>query len=392
MVYPVRKVNIEDLWRENFLAETPTIYEILWGEVKYELLIHHIPGSAKMVALGTGTVSRDRGLPDFKRNSWYPAIPVTSIWYADPTLYTGELSLYWYYGNNRQWYLENIAFLLAYISDKLGLSLNDSLYFGSSGGGYASLVLAAMLHGKSLVINPQIILTDYYPDHVARFLQDVLREGEEILPERNNVVSLFKRERFIPRIHYVQNLQAKRDVRFHLTPFLRELSDQQMNCGEVISMEFYYDGGGHNAMPSQKKCLSLMRQVLADQSSGAVLETDGKGGASSGFFTRLRSIPFENPQAYLYLDTIDLTQVITHAECGVRDGVIWCRLIPLIAQTDGCLFAYYLQSGSTFISKLPYTRNMECFFPVPGPGTYRIKYFIRRGEEKISVATEDILV
>ena len=126
MVYPVVKVEHQDLKSLDFDAVNPAIYEIMWDGVKYEMLINHRKDSNRAVVFGTGAVAVGNGkqrypLPYFTRCSWADLIDATCIYYQDPTLYLSETcTLTWGYGVNQDWYLERIAFLLKEILEIIG--------------------------------------------------------------------------------------------------------------------------------------------------------------------------------------------------------------------------------------------------------------------------------
>ncbi len=390
MKYPVKRLSVEELDKEPFCPEQPTIYEIIWGKTKYELLVNYVPNSRKMAAFGTGTVNRKR-LPDFKRNSWYPDIPVTSIWYADPTLYEGELSLYWYYGTNKRWHLKNIAFLLAAIAKKQSLSLEDSLFFGSSGGGYSSLVLATLLHGKAYVINPQIFLENYFKDYYKMFLADVLSKGEKPAEERISIISLFKAERYIPRIHYVQNMQSKHDIRLQVTPFLRRISEGNMDCSDTISMEFFYAEGGHNAMPDKDRSLVLIARGLEDKATGVAISTGEEKHQKLTFFERVSCADFKNPGTYLLFDELDeFGAAFLGTSIAISGGSLDFALQLTKQMESKYEFAYYLQSEKATIERLPYTNENKVTFRLPSHGNYKVRCFVKAGNNKYSFASESI--
>ncbi|MBR2743518.1 MAG: hypothetical protein IKD89_08005 [Clostridia bacterium] len=392
MEYPVKKLSIEEIAKEQFCPASPTIYEIMWDETKYEFLINHVPGAGKMAAFGTGTVNRARGLPDFKRNSWHPDIKVTSIWYADPTLYEGNLALYWYYGTNKRWHLKNIAFILAVICQKNGYSLEDSLLFGSSGGGYSSLVLATLLHGKAYVINPQIFLFNYFPDHYEKFLKDVLDAKEKPVEERVNIISLFKKERYLPRIHYVQNMQSIRDVRMQVIPFLKDISEKQMNCQDVLSMEYFYLPGGHNSMPDKDTSLELINRGLDDKKRGVAI-AGKKNDKHCTFFERISRADLKNPTAYLFFDELEgFDEALVNTSLKFADNKLSYALELAGKAPAGYTFSFYLQSGQSVVDRIPYSTKTEAEFALPAPGTYRVKCFVLRGKTKTTFMSEEIAV
>ncbi|MFK4417344.1 hypothetical protein ABH961_005948 [Bacillus sp. RC251] len=88
----------------------------------------------------------------------------TVIYYNDPTLYLGEISLGWGQGTQDRFYLKDISMILMKILAKLHVDHKNVLFYGSSGGGFMSLILAGFVKGSTaLVNNPQTILTKWIP-------------------------------------------------------------------------------------------------------------------------------------------------------------------------------------------------------------------------------------
>lgn len=254
------------------------------------------------------------------------------------------------------------------------------------------MVLASLLHGKATVINPQVRLYNYYPEHYQVFLRDVLQEGEEILQEREDIVSLFQRERFIPRIHYVQNLQARRDIRLQVTPFLREISDRQLNCGSVITMEYYFADGGHNAMPGKEKSLSLIRAGLSDPGRGVPLDATDPSDTPT-FWDRLSYLDLLQDKAYYCIDAPqDLSKAICQVETKLSDGFLYYNVKFAFPPTPSYSFAYYLQSGQRVLEKKAYSSETAGRFRLSGPGSYLIKCFVVCGGEKQVFRSDTIAV
>jgi peptidoglycan/xylan/chitin deacetylase (PgdA/CDA1 family) len=256
-----RAIPYECLDQEDFRLEGPTIYEILWDGVKFELLINYKPDSSQAVVCGTGDVVNAKQLPTFSRATWADEMPGSGIWYFDPSVYLGEAKLCWGYGTNDRWYLENIACLVKRILDKWGVTMENALFFGSSAGGYMSIALATLLRGKATVLNPQLNMVND-PPHTEQMKNDCLKAGEELLEERTNAVKLFRREGYVPRIHIVQNSWAERDMETQIAPFLLELAKEKVDCTDRIDLDLYSAAGGHAGMPSKEESIQLMREDL----------------------------------------------------------------------------------------------------------------------------------
>ena len=264
-IYPKKSLSYEEMDEESFVSPEGMIYDILWNGIHYEFYIHNHPGSSNAVIFGSGAL-RSTQKPHFNRISWGAEIAATTIYYFDPTLYLGSLTVGWGYGTNDQWYLANIATLLKKILGKLNIPASNTLFYGSSAGGFMSMGLAAMFHSRATVIHPQFIVENYTPRAVESMKQICLKEGESLLPERTHTAAIFERQSYVPSIHIVENMQSKNDVVDQLIPFLKELTElTEMSplCSDRLCVEFYSAPGGHNAMPPKETCLRHIAEDLA---------------------------------------------------------------------------------------------------------------------------------
>lgn len=265
-VYPTVALDYGSLEQVDFQGKQLTIYAIQWSGVTFEFAIRCPAGAKTAVVVGSGDIGQQASRPAFSRISWAGKLPGCAIYYFDPTVYAGKSTLCWGYGTNQRWYLENIAVLVKKILDRLGISLADTLFFGSSGGGYMSILLASMLHGRATAINPQFLLEKWVPKNVRSFRESVLEPEEELIPERIDAAKLIQREGFFPPIHVWQNICSAFDVKEQLTPFLCQIAGGTINGYDRLRVNFYSGLDGrddHNAMPPEADCLRVMAEDLA---------------------------------------------------------------------------------------------------------------------------------
>ena len=260
--YPKKALTYEQLDGENFRSPDGMIYDILWNGVHYEFYIHNRSDSSDAVIFGSGALGSPQK-PHFNRISWGTEIVATTIYYFDPTLYLGQIKLGWGYGTNDRWYLADIAALLRKILDKLNIPTSNTLFYGSSAGGFMSMGLAAMLHGRATVINPQFIVENYWPQWVNPTKKVCLKAGESFLTERTHVIAIFEKEGYFPPIHLVQNIRADHDIKNQVECFLDELIQRETPYTDFFRIEFYSDAGGHGVMPPKEMCLRHIAEDLA---------------------------------------------------------------------------------------------------------------------------------
>lgn len=137
---------------------------------------------------------------------------------------------------------------------------------GSSGGGFAALmsVIAGPLD-MAIVFNPQTLVLDYYPDHVAEFLKVYGRErgalGEadlDRLSARRAVVGLTAPK----SIHYFQNVADKFHHKNHMTPFMDQTTKLPPEVGALISYHLYNaPESGHNP-PTRDVMPGIIRNIV----------------------------------------------------------------------------------------------------------------------------------
>lgn len=271
-IYPKVSLDYTEIDEINFHRKHLTIYEIHWDGVCFPFAVRCVPWAETAVVMSPGDLLESQENDHFfQRISWAEELPGCAIYYLDPTSFQGESTLNWGYGTNQRWYLENIAILLKKILFHLGIPLSDTLFFGSSGGGYMSILLASMLHGRAAVINPQLILKNYYPFQIKRFESSVLKPRETLIPHRTHVLELIRREGFFPPIHILQNRLSPFDIDNQITPFLAQFYDFDGEWSENLTIRFYSKGGGSGALPCKEDCLKFISDALAHPASKSEL-------------------------------------------------------------------------------------------------------------------------
>ncbi|SHF75738.1 glycosyl transferase family 2 [Ornithinibacillus halophilus] len=229
---------------------TPFIIDVQKQQVSFEFLIRLKQESEKAIVFGSGAYDATSELepPIFQRHKWIKHFDDNLIYYNDPTLYLGKINLGWGFGYEDRHYLMEVASILKILLDKMSIEREKTLFYGSSAGGFMSLMLAGFIKGTiALVNNPQTIVWNYYDRHVNGMFSSAHPKltREEIIDnyaERLNVLSFYKKINFVPNIIYLQNLASDRDLTHHLNPFIVGLG--QIDMGDFIDrvkVDLYYD-------------------------------------------------------------------------------------------------------------------------------------------------------
>lgn len=272
-----KKINIsyEELWQMDFQTTEPFILKVDWGKVTYEFLIRIKPGASNTIVFGSGAggfQEQPIGPPIFHRHSWMDEFEDTVIYYNDPTLYLGKLSLGWGQGELDRFYLQDIANILEIVFAKLKIDSKNVLFYGSSGGGFMSLILAGFVKGSTVLINnPQTNLLKWIPVPINLVFDLSYRglsreEVEEKFGERINVVKFFNHIKYVPNIYFLQNFACEFDVQNHLLPFISELEqlDKDTEINQIV-IDLYFDKKAGHAAVGKSETIEYIKKVKPNQ-------------------------------------------------------------------------------------------------------------------------------
>lgn len=264
-------INFKELKTHKLIFENPFLLEIKKNDIKYEFLIRLKKNSNKLIVLGSGAYQKSTGkLPLFHRHSWIPEFNESVIFYNDPTLYLGHLSLGWGFGTSKKHFLSEISIIIKDIVEKLKYDYENVYYYGSSAGGFMSLMLASMMKGSTAIVNnPQTILINYHQNYVNSLLKVVGISKDEAINnfyDRIDVTYRFKKENYIPKIYYLQNILVEHDVINHLQPFLNGLITTDKDIiNNRIHIELYFDPKrGHNPV-SKSETIQFIEKVMYNE-------------------------------------------------------------------------------------------------------------------------------
>lgn len=201
----------------------------------FTLNLYFKPSSVKkLIVFSPGFLDRrSHTHPYFQRISWFHEIDCCCISLTDPTLDLSEqVSIGWFIGKGKVHYLREIAIFIDGLASHYGITANNTMFFGSSAGGFASLGMASVMRGSlAFAVNPQ---TDVFNFHHAGELHKTFTHcfsGSDMLSirsafaERCVLLDLYRLEGCVPRIRYWQNSADKYHYERHMIPFVSGLSE-----------------------------------------------------------------------------------------------------------------------------------------------------------------------
>ena len=222
----------------------PFILAINKENIKFEFLMK-INNSDKALILGSGAYNPEKmQLPLFQRHSWIDDFDYNIIYYNDPTLYMGDIRLGWGYGTKDRYFLEEICEIIIKILNILSIKRENAYFYGSSGGGFMSIMLATMCKGSvAIVNNPQTNFFKYKKETVMKLFNIIYGDYKEEYIYKNlwRISSLENMYRCgnYPKIYYLQNLASKYDIDNHLLPFIKKNYEKEYKNN--VEIYLYYN-------------------------------------------------------------------------------------------------------------------------------------------------------
>ena len=265
LVDNIIELNIYEILNYDFPIDEPFGLKVNYKDVPFDFVIRLSSKNKNLICTSPGAHQRNRKTskgklitpPFIDRWSWFKYFDESYIAHSDPMLtMDDELVLGWCVGTKDHWYLETIAKIIDYIAINHQIRHDNILFYGTSNGGFVSMVLATFFKGSScLVNNSQFSAFNYkwqmnrnlfstlkkkykgvgasenrdYVDKIYRNndLYQMLSESERDIVShiyyRIDLMELFKKEKYVPEITYYLHARSDSDVNKFAIPFLKEI-------------------------------------------------------------------------------------------------------------------------------------------------------------------------
>ncbi len=268
---PYPEVTIQEYELDNYEIQNDRIYvlRVMKGGVPYEYLLNRRSDNDKLVVFNNGAVAEgDVTVPVFQRHSWSKILKTSSVFCMDPTLYlNGFLQVGWGIGKNEDYYLENSSLILKKIIEKMGIFLENTAIYGTSAGGYLSIIMGIYLKGAKVVAdNAQLDVRNWiYKEALTSVITFAFDNIGDALnyKERFSIIDAFEKHDYVPKIYMHVNLCSTADNSRQLIPFLKSAETMKYN-GEYNDIEVFLHfepDKGHNGI-SMDDAISFLYRIL----------------------------------------------------------------------------------------------------------------------------------
>ncbi len=212
--------------------------------------------------------------PNFNRWSWADQFPGTVLCIADPTLAAdSNLLLGWYVGTTEINVSTELVKLVRRISEALDIKRKNIIFYGSSGGGFAAMMLAPLLGegATAIAINPQTRIIKYNKSMVDYFLATCFtgvssEQTERIYLRRLSAIHAWNSDAALStRLLLIQNAHDSHHYRSHFRPMLDALcipENDTTDDGRIRTLTFE-DQRGHSGVDSLKTLPEILAMAMA---------------------------------------------------------------------------------------------------------------------------------
>ncbi|WP_026090265.1 YqiA/YcfP family alpha/beta fold hydrolase [Salinicoccus carnicancri] len=224
--------------------------------------------SNQLIIHNNGAVDHTKRKPPVaQRSSWSEDIEVNCIFFDDKTIHFNDLNTGWGAGNIKRFYLEDYSAITKKVQELLSIKSKNVFYWGSSAGGYMSIILSSMHHQTSAIVNnPQTLLLNHYKGKIDKLLNAAFNgmSKEDAFgkyPERFSVVEAMKKYGYAPIIYYLQNYQFEFDMANHFEPFRKSLKEAGISEKENYYILYNDYERGHSPL-SKEDTLQYIHKIL----------------------------------------------------------------------------------------------------------------------------------
>ena len=262
----VDKIDVVSIEQIRFCDDVSAFYNVAGEALPYAFYFKMPIKGRPLMIFGQGFQDRKLiQLPRFQRMDWASKFDCNVIIFSDPTLHlSSDMGLGWCVGNKSHYVTPRLVKIVEMARDYLGLENRNLLFYGSSAGGFTSLMLASFFHNSSaLVNNPQTDILNFKMGGALSMLKIgfdgiSISQARELYGERMSFIERIRTGAYIPKIYYLQNALDDHHFNDHMIPFVFEVqarlkNSERTDISSRLIFDLYYDSVAlHNPVGFEK--------------------------------------------------------------------------------------------------------------------------------------------
>lgn len=252
----MKEIKFEDLSLEKLNHDMMDDYKIIYKGTDFYIRLHLKPGNEDLVVFSNGAIQPEKkASPLFMRSKYHEDIEANCLYIDDRTIHENGLKIGWGIGTIDRHFIYDYHDIVIKISEILNINSSNTSYYGSSAGGFMSILLASLNKGSQAIVNnPQIFVFNYEKISVQQVYKNIFPNltEKDILRnyrERFSVPVFLENNKHTPKIYYYQNISCKSDVTNHMLPFRKSIFSRKLYKNRITFTQYYDDKRGHNPIP-----------------------------------------------------------------------------------------------------------------------------------------------
>lgn len=204
----------------------------------------------KILVLSNGAIDPKKSKPPvFMRNKWSDDFDASQIYLDDPTIHKDKLRIGWGQGTENEFVLEVYSEIIKKLTAKLKIEDENVYYYGSSAGGFMSMILSSMHNYSNVIVNnPQTDVIKYVESASKPLIELVYGDVDyayENYAHRLDVIEAFKYYGYTPNILYLQNRLCSPDMKKHYFPYMQKYSKSNLDLERTTTIFYHNKKAGH---------------------------------------------------------------------------------------------------------------------------------------------------
>lgn len=262
---PTTVVDFDDITLESLKEATPNVLKVHKNGIYFYLKIKLKTDNNNLVVFSNGAYNPQKSNPPiFSRSSWHSDFNANCIFIDDITIHNTECTLGWGVGTPDRYFLLEYSQIIQKVKSVLLISDENVVYFGSSAGGFMSMMLATFHKGSLAVPNNPQIYAHKFGRGVAvnklyntRFPNMNENEIHKKFGDRFSLTEMIKRMAYTPKVLYLINAYSEEDVEKQYKPFVEDIKNIDIDDTRIEFL-FYHADRGHEGIYSREKSAGIV--------------------------------------------------------------------------------------------------------------------------------------
>jgi len=238
--------------------------EIIYNNESFYFKLYLKEKNPNLVVFSNGAVNREKKNPPlYMRSTWSDEIDANTLYIDDKTIHDSKLRIGWGVGRQDKHYIPIYVRIVKKISSILKIASKKTYYYGSSAGGFMSILMAAKHQFSTAIINnPQTFVFNFSKGHVNDLCNEVFpgMTREDIInrfENRLSAIKALKDTKHIPPIYYFQNEECERDMNQMYNPFIQKIKDYNIPNDKFTYILYHDKKRGHDPMPKGETIFNI---------------------------------------------------------------------------------------------------------------------------------------